>query len=185
MKTLTVCSLALFLSACASLLPTGDSRIESRWKSFEEARQAFDKITPYRTDVAQLKELGFDPASNPNISLLTYSDIVRRLLPPMAVKEETLDPGVRDCISSQALCRGYEVDYKEINRRRYGNFWLDFLNFRRKVELTGWRFNGVILLKGDTVVYRLWGGQPNIHEFEDSRNPLGPLQGAGESVLGR
>ena len=45
------------------------------------------------------------------------------------------------------------------------------------------RFNGVILIKGDLVVYKLTGGQPVIHEYEESKNPLGPLQGIGESKL--
>ena len=43
--------------------------------------------------------------------------------------------------------------------------------------------NGVLLISGNTVVYKLTGGQSNIHEHEHSRNPLGPFQGIGESRL--
>ena len=57
------------------------------------------------------------------------------------------------------------------------------LNFRRKTNIVGWRFNGVILIKGNMVVYKLTSGQPVIREFEESNNPLGPFQGTGESML--
>ena len=49
--------------------------------------------------------------------------------------------------------------------------------------ITGWTFNALILLVDDTAVYTVHGGQPKVHELELSRNPLGPLQGFGESYL--
>lgn len=51
------------------------------------------------------------------------------------------------------------------------------------MDIVGRRFNGVILIKDALVVYKLTGGQPAIHEHEESRNPLGPFQGVGESRL--
>jgi len=175
---------ALSLCGCAALLPKSENVTESPWKSFAEAKQAFEKITPYQTKVEDLKKLGYDPFVNPNITLLTYSDVLRRFVPSAAIREDELDGGIRDCILAKDACRAYEVDHRQIKRERYGNFWTDFLDFRRKVEVTGWRFNAMIILKNDLVIYKLWSGQPLIHEFEDSRNPLGPLQGAGESALG-
>ena len=52
----------------------------------------------------------------------------------------------------------------------------DFTNFSRRSETTGWRFNALVLLVNDVVVYRAWGGQPRVMEVEISTNPLGPLQ---------
>jgi hypothetical protein len=40
-------------------------------------------------------------------------------------------------------------------------------------------------MKGNLVVYKLTGGQPAIHEHEENKNPLGPLQGIGQSILPR
>ena len=71
---------------------------------------------------------------------------------------------------------------KSLKKKRAGNFWLDALNFKRLTETTGWRFTGLIVLKDDLVVYKLWGGQPSIQEAETSRNPLGPFQGFTESA---
>lgn len=114
---------------------------------------------------------------------MNYSDVLRRFVPSPSINAADLDPGVQDCIISKTACKGYELDQKTLKRNRYGNFWADFLNFTRKVDVTGWRFNGVILIKDEVVVYKLTGGQPFIHEYEESENPLGPFQGLGESRL--
>ena len=173
----------LFLAGCGTLLPRGESVVESPWHSFADAQQTFDQIIPYKTTAEDLRKLKLDPLQNPNITLLNYSDVLRRFIPSPATNMQDLDSGVRDCIDAKSACKGYEVDQKTVTRRRYGNFWADFLNFKRKVNIAGWRFNGVILIKGDLVVYKLTGGQPVIHELEESKNPLGPLQGIGESKL--
>ena len=173
----------LLLAGCGTLLPRGESVVESPWHSFADAQQTFDSIVPYKTTVEDLRKLKLDPLQNPNITLLNYSDVLRRFIPSPATNMQDLDSGVRDCIDAKSACKGYEVDQKTVTRRRYGNFWADFLNFKRKVNIAGWRFNGVILIKGDLVVYKLTGGQPVIHELEESKNPLGPLQGIGESKL--
>lgn len=174
---------ALAAAGCTSLLPRSEAAAESPWRSFQEAQQTFDKIIPQLTTADDLKLLKLDPANNPNITLLNYSDVLRRFIPSGMVTGLDLDKGVLDCIQAKTACKGYEVDQRTLKRQRIGNFWLDFLNFRREVDVVGWRFNGVILVKDNLVVYKLTGGQPVIHETEQSRNPLGPFQGIGESRL--
>ena len=93
-----------------------------------------------------------------------------------SVDASSLDAGVQECVRAATRCKGYEVDHRVLKRHRYGNFWADILNFRRKTDILGWRFNAVVLITDDIVVYKLTGGQPAIHEYEDSNNPLGPLQ---------
>ena len=171
------------LAGCSALLPRGESTAESPWRNFEEAQQTFDKIVPYQSTVQDLRTLKLDPLQNANITLLNYSDVLRRFITTPSTSLQDLDPGVQDCIKAKGACRGYEVDQKSVKRRRYGNFFADFLNFKRKVDIVGWRFNGVILIKDELVVYKLTGGQPSIHEHEESKNPLGPFQGIGESRL--
>ncbi|HSC82204.1 MAG TPA: hypothetical protein VLC30_01175, partial [Pseudomonas sp.] len=41
-------------------------------------------------------------------------------------------------------------------------------------------FRAVFVLVDDTLVHKVSNGEPNIRRFEVKRNPLGPLQGAGE-----
>lgn len=66
-----------------------------------------------------------------------------------SAKLSEVNAGVAECIVAKGACRGYEVNQKSTTRKRYGNFWADFLN----------------------------GGQPAIHELEDNMQPLSPFQG--------
>ena len=177
--------LTVLLVGCTALLPRSESLTDSPWQSFEEAQQTFDRIVPHQTTVEDLKSLKLDPAANANITILNYSDVLRRFIPSPSIDAKDLDTGVQECIAAKTVCRGYEVDQRFTKRDRYGNFWLDVLNFRRKVDIVGWRFNGVILMRDGTVVYKLTGGQPAIHEHEENTQPLGPFQGLGESRLMR
>jgi hypothetical protein len=152
------------------------------WQNYHEAHQAFNKIVPYQTTLEDLKALMLDHTSNPNITILNYSDVIRRFIPSPSVSADELAPGVRECIRAHAACNGYEIVQQASARKRYGNFWPDFLNFKRKVEVTGWSFSGVILIKDDVVIYSLAGGQPAIYSLEENNNPLGPFQGSGESA---
>lgn len=182
MRNLPMLALAGILAGCSSLLPKEDAITASNWDSFESAQATYAKIAPGVTDASGLAALGLDPYKDPNIAILNYSDLLRRLAGNASGGADYLDPAVRACVTEREACRAYEIDIKHIERRRKGNFWLDFLNFRRKTDIEGWRFNAVFVLQGDRVVYKLWSGQPTIREAEDVRHPLGPLQGIGESL---
>lgn len=174
---------ALAVAGCSSLLPDQEAIVEGPWHSFQEAQQTFDKIVPYKTTVEELRQLKLDPEGNPNVSILNYSDILRRFVPGTAINGFELEKGVHECLVAKGACKGYEIDHKSITRTRYGNFWSDFLNFKRKTHINGWRFNGIVLIKDNIVIYKLTSGQPVIREFEENTNPLGPLQGSGETIL--
>jgi len=168
--------LVVALAACSSWLPRGEALTYSPWKSFAEAQQTFDRIVPHQTTVAELKELKIDPKANPNITILNYSDVLRRFLPSPSINSHDLDAGVQECIAAKSGCEGYEINQQTIKRKRYGSFLADLFNFRRKTDVSGYRFNGVLLIKQGVVIYKLTGGQPAIHEYEENVNPLGPFQ---------
>lgn len=171
-----------FLAGCDTLLPRDESFTKGQWQNFQEAQQAFDRIIPHQTTIHDLKHLKLDPEANPNITILNYSDVVRRFIPSPSIDANNLDVGVQECIKAKTACIGYEINQQTITRTRYGNFWADFLNFNRKTDVVGWSFNGVILVKDSVVIYKLTGGQPEIRRFEENKNPLGPLQGIGGSA---
>ncbi|MBY0577636.1 MAG: hypothetical protein K2P57_01170 [Burkholderiales bacterium] len=182
-KPITALAALALLGSCSSMLPKAEVTTISPWHSFQEVQQVFDSIVPHKTTADDLRKLGLDPQTNPNITLLNYSDVLRRFIPSPSVDAHDLDAGVQECILAKSACEGYEIRQSTTRRIRYGNFWADFLNFRRKVDIAGWRFNGVILIRDKIVVYKLTGGEPAIHEFEENRNPLGPFQGMGSSRL--
>jgi hypothetical protein len=174
---------AAAMAGCSSMLPHSKVVTESPWHSFQEVQAVFDQIQPYKTTLEDLKEYKLDPAANPNITILNYSDVLRRFVPSPTVDAKSIDASVQECIAAKTGCRGIEIDQKYMKRMRNGSFLLDMLNFKRKIDIEGWRFNGVILLKDNTVVYKITGGQPTIREYEENTQPMGPLQGIGESRL--
>lgn len=174
--------LALLISGCSSMLPRVHTK-SSPFKSFDEARNAIEGLTPMKSDVAVLSRLGIDPVKQPNTVILTHSDIVRRFVPSALLQRADLDPGVMVCLEARDACRGWEITAARIAKERTGNFFADFTNFSRRTETTGWRFNALILLVNDVVVYRAWGGQPNVNELEVNTNPLGPLQDMGPAIV--
>lgn len=145
----------------------------------------FEKILPGKTRLVELKALGVDPDQTPNVKLLGHADLLRRLVPASSFDISLLDPGLQECMSSQHACFAYEVEQVTIDRKRFGNFWLDFLNFKRQINVSGWQFDAVVVIRNDTVVYKMWSGTPNLQHVEEERSPLGPLQGLGSSMIKR
>lgn len=182
-QRLLIASVVAAISGCSALLPRAVAVTDSPWQSFEEAQRTFDRIIPHTTNTADLKRMRLDPSTTPNITLLNYSDVLRRFIPNPSLDATTLDLGVQECLRAATRCQGYEVDHRVLKRNRYGNFFADVLNFKRKTDIVGWHFNALVLITDGVVVYKLTGGKPAIHDREESTNPLGPFQGAAESLL--
>lgn len=178
--------LQFFLSGCSStsFLPSSKETVRSPWHSFDEVKAAFDRIQPYQTDAAQLKELGFAPDAAPNVQILNHLDIMQRFLPNQSISLKDLDKGLQDCLAAQDRCQAYEIVVRHTDAERYGNVLLDLFNFHRRTTITGWEFRAIIVLKDDLTVYKISGGKPSINEFQDSKNPLGPLQSPGSAIWG-
>ena len=183
-SALTLCLSAWLLAGCTSLLPRSQESTPSPWETYREAQAAFDKIVPGQTTLEDLVALSFDPDKIPNIAILNYSDVLRRFMLNQSVTMSDLDRGVQECVQAKTVCRGFEINQRLVKKHRNGSFWLDLLGFRRETHTQGFRFNGLVLLKDRVVVYKLTGGQPVIHESEESANPLGPVQSIGNKLLG-
>ncbi len=165
----------LILQGCASLLPSSKDVTNSRWNSFDQAKSAYEKIVPNRTTFEDLKDLGFNPDNTPNITIMNYLEVAKAVQP---IRKEDLDNGLAVCLDAKDACRAYQFGLKNINGKRYGNFWLDLLNFRRNTRLTGWKFNSLIVIVNDIVTYKVWSGNPQVEETLEQKNPLGPFQDA-------
>jgi hypothetical protein len=165
---------------CSTLLPNSRAEIQSPWRSFEDAKSAIESLSPGVSRTSDLRALGIDPYSSPNVQILTFSDIALRF--PVSISNNHLDKGLRDCLEAGKGCTGYYLNVREVKRDRVGGFWADTLGFKRVVKVTGWSFNALLLIVDDRVVYTLYGGQPSVHEQEVSRQPLGPAQDIGDAL---
>ena len=173
---------ALVLAACQALLPESQVETPVEWTSFEQARDTISAFKPFVTRRDEVAARGIDPYQNPAVSLLAYADIVQRFSAGNALRAEEYDSGIRRCLTAGERCSAYSIQARRVKRERIGNFWLDSLNFRREVETTGWSFSALVVLVDDLVVYTTYSGQPNIRDYERTRNPLGPLQGWGDQL---
>jgi hypothetical protein len=172
----------LAVAGCSSMLPRA-SNVTSSFGTFEDLRDAVDRLQPMVSDQRTLAQMGLDPGSLPNTTILTYTDLLRRFSPGTTAIKQDLDPGVLACLAARDGCRGWELSVSSIQRVRAGGFWSDFFNFRRRTVTSGWRFNALILMADGLVVYRAWGGQPVVNEVDVRRNPLGPLQDIGPALV--
>lgn len=170
------------LVGCTSILPKTQTESPT-FQNFDDARKAIESLVPMQSDVSTLSELGIDPIKQPNTQILTYSDIIKRVANSSVIDKDDLDPGIVRCLEAREACRGWDVNVMRITKQRNGGFWSDFFNFTRRTETSGWRFNALVLLVNDVVVYRTWGGQPVVHEVQVHNNPLGPLQDAGPAMV--
>lgn len=166
-------------TGCSSLLPREKNLTVGMWDTYEEAANTFSEIVPYVTTKDDLINLNINPEVNNNITLLNYTEIANRFDLGTDIEGYTPDKGINECIIAKVECRGYLINEKKLKSKRYGNFWSDLLNFKRKTDITGWTFEGVILIKNGVVVYTLSSGTPALHEKLESHRPLGPLQGGG------
>lgn len=174
--------LAALLAGCTTMLPRGSSDTPSPFSSYAEANAAADRIVPFQTQVRQLAPLGFDPQQGKNVTVIPYPDILARLAPYSGVPLDQLDPGIRACISIKTQCRGYVFRFERQDRRREGNFLYDFFNVERVTHVTGWRFEALVVVGDDAVLFRNVAGEPSVERVEKYKNPLGPFQPAGESA---
>jgi hypothetical protein len=172
---------ALGLAGCTALLPSSSAVSPSRFNSFEEAQAALDKTVPYKTTVDDLKALGLDPHDSANVTVIPYPEIISRLAPYSGVALDALDPGVRDCILAQIQCKAYVYRFGRTDRQRDGNFLLDFFNINRHVQVRGWRFEGLVVVRDGVVLFRNSAGEARLDATERTINPLGPFQRSGES----
>lgn len=170
------------LVGCQALLPSGKSEIISGWASYEEAEAALAEVEPYQSTRQELHDAGLDPRTNSSLAVLNFAEVMQRFAVSALADPNGYERGIQDCLRAGQRCTAYSVKAERTYSQRVGNFWLDLLSFKRETESTGWNFNALIVLVNDLVVYRITSGQPRIHAFEVSRQPLGPLQNIGESL---
>ena len=175
---------ASMLSACAHLLP--DQAVDTRppFESFAAASAAVERIVPFRTRIAELGAMGFDVERGRNVTMIAYPDVVGRLAPNSSIPLDALDAGIRECILARDACRAYGFRFASERRERRGGFLADFFNFERTTAVAGWRLDALIVVRGDTVLFRNFSGEPDNFRIEHQRNPLGPLQSAGDDLIG-
>ena len=184
-KVLALSSLIVLLVGCstANWLPSKTTDTQAQWGSYQEIESVVKNIKHGHT-LQDVKQLGLDVYKTPNVQLLTYLDIAKRFgLIGLKDKSVTIPDGVRKLMEAAEKGKGYELVVSSTHSRRVGNFWADFLQFRKETHTTGWELSVLLIVVDDKVEYVLYKGKPNIDKLEKEKNPLGPFQKISGYIL--
>ena len=174
-----LCCGLLVVQGCGSLLPSERAEAKSPFNDYVDAEIRYSQAIPGKTSRSELFDLGFDPLTQGNGRMLSFID-VRLMFVQANVPITYLPEGLVQCLEAKDRCVGYSFEFSKSDTQRVGSFWADVLNFKKKREMQGWAFRPVFVLVDDQLVHKISSGEPNISRHEEKRNPLGPLQGAGE-----
>lgn len=175
-------AMLLVLAGCASLLPSERAEALSPFHEYADAEKRFAQAIPGQTTRHDLAKLGFDPLSGGNGRMLSFID-VRLLFVQPNVPITYLPDGLLQCLEAKERCSGYSFEFSQSHSERVGSFWADLFNFRKKRQIQSWRFQALFVLVDDVLVHKVSSGEPNIRRYESKKNPLGPLQGAGDFIM--
>jgi len=174
----------LLLSSCKTLLPSAQEGTTIPWSSYNQMEQVINKIIPNKTTREDLRKLGIDFKSTPNLKTLTYLDVMERFkLDSTLFNSIKLPPGIEDALNQHEKCKAYELVISQTSKKRIGSFWKDMLSFKQVTHSTGWSFSALIILVDDTVVYVLHSGSPVLDKIETNKQPLGPFQGIDAGAI--
>lgn len=171
---------AVLLAGCSSVLPNSVNKSQSSWKTYEDAKVSYDQVSVGRSTNGDIRKLGFDPKTVPNIKIMNYVDVVNLFGP--AFKLDDLPDGIHKCVVARDGCYAYKVAVQNIHSNREGNIPADLLGFSKYTKVTGWAFEATVVMVNDVVVYKLWNGTPDIQTSNSESTPLGPMQNMGSLI---
>lgn len=169
----------VLFSGCAALLPHSSSVTHSPWKSYKEVVDAYNGVVINKSTVTDIKKCGFNIYSTSNLKILSFVDIAAAT---STLEMKDLGMGITKCLKVRDQCSGYIFEPQVAKTDRYGNFWLDILNFRRKTRDSGWKFKATFLVVDSVIVEKYWYGEPMINLEKTIVNPLGPFQEIGNII---
>ena len=178
-------AITLALVGCGGLglLPYQTDIKNTNFRSYTEVQTAYEAVSPGITRESDLGKLGFDAAGSPNVEVLSYLGVIERFMPRDSIKFDELDPAVQGCIAARDACSAYVFKPERLHQEREGNWLLDILGFERTTINYGWSAEVVLLIHDGRVAYKVMSGKPNIHDYHDLVQPLGPLQDLSGAVV--
>ena len=178
-------AIALVLVGCGGLglLPYQTEIKNTGFKSYSAVQAAYRSIAPGATPASDLSQIGFDAVRTPNVEILSYLGVIERFMPRDSIHFDTLAPAVQSCIDARDRCTAYVFRLAHLHQERQGNVLLDILGFHRVTLNYGWSCEVILLVQDGRVAYKVMSGTPNIQDFHDKVQPLGPLQDIGGAMV--
>ena len=175
----------LVLVGCGGLglLPRQTDIKNTSFRNYHAVETAYQQIMPGATRSSDLGQIGFDSSDSPNVEVLSYLGVIERFMPRDSIKFDNLDPAVQACIEARDRCTAFVFRPERLHQERTGNILLDLFGFERQTVSYGWSAEVMLLVLDGRVAYKVMSGHPNIQNFEDKVQPLGPLQDLGGAAV--
>ncbi len=177
--------ITLVLVGCGGLglLPRQVDVKNTTFKNYHSVEVAYQQVMPGATRASDLGPIGFDSSDSPNVEVLSYLGVIERFMPRDSIKFDALDPAVQSCIEARDRCTAYVFRPERLHQERTGNWFLDLMGFERTTVSYGWSAEVMLLIQDGRVAYKVMAGHPNIQNFQDKVQPLGPLQDLGDEMV--
>ena len=133
LNIIVLSGLLLFGVGCKSLLPKKTTVTHDQWTEYSQVSLIGSHIHAGQT-LDDLKLLGIDVDKTENIEHLTHLDVAKRFGLIGGKKDASLKTpeGVQLMLDAAEKGRGYELTIEHTSQARTGNFWKDFLSFKRQ-----------------------------------------------------
>jgi hypothetical protein len=174
-------SMVLLAGCGGGLLPEQAGRAAGPFERYDQVVESFEQIVPNMTRADDLPSLGFDARDN-NVDVLSYLGIEQHFLPTAGIRWEHLDPAVQACIRAELYCTGYVFHPTRTTSKRLGNTVSDLLGFHRITRSQRWSADIILLVMNGRVVHKVFSGNPRIENWDEKRQPLGPVQDLGGAL---
>lgn len=177
-----LCAIAfLFVSGCESIKGTM-SRTENEssttiWQSFDHVKHDFSAIEPGKTKVEDLVKFGMGPGSQ-NVTKIPYLKLRSHFIGDQkSLANEDLPVEIQKCIAKKDSCYGLIVKAQNLHKLGLEDLTDRMTQAKKKTQITGWRFEGIIALVDDLVVYAKPGTEdPNVYSMTDGKDPQSVLE---------
>lgn len=166
-------------AVCATILLTGcggfgnrsgKESTNSTWLSFPHIQHDFKAIEPYKTTASDLGKFGFGEDS-PNVKRIDYLRL-RESLVGKDAGVDILPLPIQTCLSLKDACRGLIVKVRDTKKVGLESFSNRILEGQKTTEITGWEFEGIVVIQNDMVVYaKPRTEDPNIRTMTEEKDP--------------
>ena len=181
LRTMFIIAIPVAIAGCESFSGTM-SRIKDEssttiWQSFEHVQHDFASIKIGETKAEDLEKFGLGPRSQ-NVLKVNYLKLRSYFIgDQQAMTNESLTEAVQKCIAKKDACYGLVVRAQKLHELGLEDLSDRMTKAEKITQQTGWKFEGVIVVEDETVVYaQPTKEEPNLYTLTKGKDPQSVLE---------
>ena len=181
LRTMFIIAIPVAIAGCESFSGTmsriKDERSTTIWQSFEHVQHDFASIKIGETKPEDLEKFGLGPRSQ-NVLKVNYLKLRSYFIgDQQAMTNESLTEAVQKCIAKKDACYGLVVRAQKLHELGLEDLSDRMTKAEKITQQTGWKFEGVIVVEDETVVYaQPTKEEPNLYTLTKGKDPQSVLE---------